>query len=207
VTSRMLDEIGQIPGIVDRLLADGNGALAAVQGELERRRPTSVVFVARGSSYFAALYGRHLVETGLRIPVVMAAPVVASVYEAVVPFEGALVLALSQGGRSPDIITSTEAAKRSAALTVTIVNDEQSPLASVGDLLVPLGCGPEAVAATKSYVSEVAAIAAIVTAWSGRPDLVAALPGLPAAIRRSSDEAAAWLDREAGLLEIGRAHV
>jgi glutamine---fructose-6-phosphate transaminase (isomerizing) len=200
MTSRMLEEIGQIPGIVERLLADRDGALAAVGREIGLRRPPAVVFVARGSSYFAALYGRHLVETVLRIPTILAAPVVASVYDAEVPVPGALVIALSQAGRSPDIIGATLSAKRSAALTVSIVNYADSPLAAAGDLVVPLGCGPEAVAATKSYVSELAALAAIVTAWSGRQNLVAALPGLPSAIARSIAESAAWLDSGPGIV-------
>lgn len=116
MTSRMLSEIVQCPGIVERLLGDADGAIAAVLGEVTRRSPSSVVFVARGSSFFAGLYGSHLVETVLRLPVVMAAPVVASVYGTVVPLDGALVIALSQGGQSPDIVAAAEAAKRSAAL-------------------------------------------------------------------------------------------
>ena len=92
MTSRMLTEVGQCPGIVERLLADSTGALAAVRAEVARRRPSSVVIVARGSSFYAGVYGRHLVETVLRLPVVMAAPVVASVYETAVPLDGALEL-------------------------------------------------------------------------------------------------------------------
>lgn len=200
MTSRMLSEIGQCAGIVERLLGDADGAISAVLGEVARRRPSSVVFVARGSSFFAGLYGRHLVEIVLRLPVVMAAPVVASVYETAVPLDGALVIALSQGGQSPDIVASAEAAKRSAALTVAIVNDQWSPLAAVGDLVVPLDAGPEAVAATKSYVSEMAALAAIVVGWSDRPDLSEALVGVPDAIDRAIEAGSGWLDTESRLV-------
>ena len=200
MTSRMLSEIGQCSGIVERLLQDEGGAVAAVGAEVARRRPSSVVVVARGSSFFAGLYGRHLVETVLRLPVVMAAPVVASVYEAAIPLQGSIVFALSQGGQSPDIVATAEAARRSAALTVAIVNDEHSPLAAVGDLVVPLHAGPEAVAATKSYVSELAALAAIVVAWSGRVDLTEALTRVPDAISRAVDAGSRWLAEEPALV-------
>jgi glucosamine--fructose-6-phosphate aminotransferase (isomerizing) len=196
MTSRMLREIEEGAAVVERLVRDGHGALANVQKAVERSSPPFVVIVARGSSFHAGLYGRYLVETVLRLPVVLAAPAVTSIYESPVPYPGAIVLVLSQGGRSPDILAVTEAARHEAGLTVAITNDPGSPLASLGDLLVPLDAGPEGIAATKSYVAEIAALAAIVARWSGRDDLLAGLERTPAALARAFAAACRWLDDE-----------
>jgi glucosamine--fructose-6-phosphate aminotransferase (isomerizing) len=190
----MAGDIAQIPAAAARLLADRDGAVSAVVRAAAARRPGLVVFVGRGSSFYAALYGRYLVETLLGLPVVMASPVVASVFGSPVRYDGALVLALSQGGRSPDILATVEAAKRSASLTVSVVNDTASPLATLGELVVPLGVGEEAVTATKSYVAEIVALAEIVARWSPRKDLRAALARAPEALERTLVEGISLLD-------------
>ena len=192
----MLGEIAEEPAVIERLLRESAGPLEAVRRAIVRHDPRLVVIVARGSSFYAGLYGRYLVETVVGRPVVMAAPAVTSVYGRPVPYPGALVVAISQGGRSPDLLAVTEAARRDAALTVVLTNDSVSPLAGLGDLTVPLQAGSEAVSATKSYVAELAALAAIVAAWAGRDDLLAALGRAPGALARVLESSERWLDAE-----------
>jgi glucosamine--fructose-6-phosphate aminotransferase (isomerizing) len=199
MTSRMLAEIAEGPNVVQTLLADADDAIGAVKSAVNLRPPRMVVMIGRGSSAFAGLYGRYLVETLLGLPVVAASPAVSSVYGRTVPYDGALVIALSQGGRSPDILAATQQARRSAALTVAIVNDTGSPLAALADLVIPIGAGPEGVTATKSYVAELAALAAVIVGWAGRDDLVAALAGAPVALAATIDVASTWLDMHPGL--------
>jgi glucosamine--fructose-6-phosphate aminotransferase (isomerizing) len=89
---------------------------------------------------------------------------------------------MSQSGRSPDIVAVLDDARRQGALTLAITNDPGSPLAGAADVVVPLEAGPElAVAATKTYVAELAVVALLSEALrAGERD--PALDRLPAAL-------------------------
>src|SRR5262249_24760540 len=108
-------------------------ALAAPLADLVRRLkrdpPRFVLTCARGSSAHAATFGKHLVERHLGIPVGAFAPNVATIYKQRLKLDGQLFLTVSQSGRSDDLIESAQMARAAGALTATIVNDVDSPLA------------------------------------------------------------------------------
>jgi glucosamine--fructose-6-phosphate aminotransferase (isomerizing) len=172
-----------------RRLLDGNAAALHTLGETLRANPPKlVVTCARGSSDHAATYGKYLIETLTGVPVASAAPSVASVFGAPVAAGDFLCIAISQSGRSPDLLATVEAQKAAGARVVTLVNDESSPLAAMADTLIGLKAGPEkAVAATKSYIASLAGLAAIVAAWSQDAALGDALAALPEGLERARD--------------------
>src|SRR5262245_22797733 len=105
--------------------------LAELADRLRRRPPPLVVTCARGSSDHAATYGKYVIETTVGNLVASVGPSVASMYRrAPVGLTHALFIAVSQSGRSPDVLQLTEAAKRGGALVVGLINDEASPLAT-----------------------------------------------------------------------------
>ena len=109
---------------------------------------------ARGSSDSAATYAKYLIEICLGLVAASVGPSISSVYAAAPKMRGALFIAISQSGRSPDLLTLAEAARAGGALTVAIVNDTASPLAGLCEVTLPLHAGPErSVAATKSYIA------------------------------------------------------
>jgi glucosamine--fructose-6-phosphate aminotransferase (isomerizing) len=109
-----------------------------------------------------------LIEVKLGLPVGLASPSSVSIYGAKVDFKDTLVIALSQSGRSPDLITFASSAKEGKALLITMTNNSDSPLANVGDIHIDLSAGPEiAVAATKSYSAELLASLLLVDSWIG----------------------------------------
>ena len=118
-------------------------------------------------------------------------PSVTSVYEARPRMRDALFLAVSQSGRSPDILNLAEAGRDDGALTVALVNDTSSPLASTCEVVLPLHAGPEkSVAATKSFIAALAAGLQLVAHWSQDQDLLDALDTLPDVLAKAS--AADW---------------
>ena len=147
----MAAEIAEAGAVVRRQLA-GNAALTAkLAADLRARKPSFVATIARGSSDHAALYLKHLVELQLGLPCASLGPSIASLYHAPLKLEGAVAIAISQSGRSPDIVAMQRAAKDQRATTVAFVNEEGSPLAQETDALLPLCAGLErSVAATKS---------------------------------------------------------
>ncbi|WKE66154.1 SIS domain-containing protein [Gallaecimonas kandeliae] len=158
-----------------------NATLAAMLGERIRKlKPRLVMMVGRGSSDHAGVFAKYLIEIETGVPVCAAAPSVTSVYGRQLQLKDALVLVISQSGRSPDILAQAEAAKAAGAMVLALVNDERSPLAELADAVLPLKAGPEtAVAATKSYLCTLSAIAQLVAAWTRNKELEQALTALP----------------------------
>ncbi|SEH77361.1 glucosamine--fructose-6-phosphate aminotransferase (isomerizing) [Rheinheimera pacifica] len=164
---------------------DSNGSLYAEVAERIRGfDPAFVYIVGRGTSDHAGVFARYLIEVELGVVVAAAAPSVASLFSRQLKLQRALVLLISQSGRSEDILAQARAAKQSGALVIALVNDISSPLAALADYAVPLLAGPEkAVAATKSYLCTLAAILQLVAHWKQDAALLGALTSLPQALQ------------------------
>ncbi|ESQ74985.1 SIS domain-containing protein [Asticcacaulis sp. AC402] len=176
----MFSEAAEGGAAVARFLKHNRPALARLGARLKAQPPRSVTTVARGSSDHAATFGKYLIETLTGVPTSTAAMSVSSIYAAPVVAADSLCIAISQSGRSPDLLASVEAHRKAGAYVVALVNDEDSPLAALADELLPLKAGPEkSVAATKSYITSLAGLAAIVAAWSDDRDLSDGLSHLP----------------------------
>jgi glucosamine--fructose-6-phosphate aminotransferase (isomerizing) len=183
-TTKMHREAAEAPDAVARFLTHNRDTLARIADRLRRAPPPLVVTCARGSSDHAATYGKYLIETMIGVPTASAAPSVSSIFGAPPRAPGALCLAISQSGRSPDLLETTRAYKAGGAFVVALVNDASSPLAELADEVLPLCAGPElSVAATKSYIAALAAQAALVAAWAGDEGLQAQLATLPELMR------------------------
>jgi glucosamine--fructose-6-phosphate aminotransferase (isomerizing) len=159
-------------------------AFAELGESLRRRPPRFVVTCARGSSDHAATYGKYLIETTLGQVVASVGPSVASIYDTPhLQLEGALFIAVSQSGKSPDLLRLTEAARSAGAFVIGFVNVEDSPLTALCDRCLPLCAGREqSVAATKSHVLAALAFLQLAAHWSCREPLHDAIARLPAAL-------------------------
>ncbi|MEZ5679829.1 MAG: SIS domain-containing protein [Erythrobacter sp.] len=181
--TRMHVEAAQAAACVERQATEAGEALAAIGQALRTLDPPFVATIARGSSDHAATFGKYLVETATGVPVTSYAPSVSSVYEARSSMQGAACIAISQSGRSPDLVSSLCNARAGGATTIAVVNDLDSPLAHEAEHVLPLCAFPEtAVAATKSYLTSLAMLARIVTAWTQDSGLENAIHDLPRAM-------------------------
>lgn len=180
----MYAEAGEAADAVARFLDLNAPTIARIADRLRGCPPTSVTTCARGSSDAAATYAKYLIETLIGVPTSSAALSVSSLFAAPVRAPDSLCLAISQSGRSPDLLRAVEARKSAGVYVVVLVNDATSPLAALADELLPLHAGPErSVAATKSYIASLAGLAALVAAWAEDADLQRALHALPARLR------------------------
>lgn len=178
--SLMAEEAAQAPRVVADLLRQNGPAVDRLAQRLRATPPRSALTCARGSSDHAATYAKYLIETRTGLITASAAPSVNSVYAAVPAAQGVLCLAISQSGASPDLLTAARAARDAGALLVALVNAPGSPLAALAEVELPLWAGPElSVAATKSYLASLAAVAQLVAAWTQDEALQAALAELP----------------------------
>ncbi len=190
----MAAEIRQTPLVIREQLRLVERSVVSIADAVRRARPRWVSIVARGTSDHAAVYARYLIETQLGWPVSLASPSVTTIYHAPTDWAGGLLLAVSQSGRSPDLVAVVEAARRGGALTVAITNTAGSPLETAAALTVPCQAGEErAVAATKSYVAELAVLAGIVGALVPGSALAEALPRVADVLDRTVEDASAWV--------------
>ncbi|HJV43484.1 SIS domain-containing protein [Caulobacter sp.] len=187
-STRMFREAGEGAAVARALLLANAERIQALARRLRTDPPRVVVTCARGSSDHAATFARYLIETHAGVLTSSAGLSVSSVYDASPNLEGALVLAISQSGKSPDLLAAVGAAKAAGAYAVALVNVEDSPLAKLADTVIPLHAGPElSVAATKSYIAALIAITQLIAAWTQDEALTAALADLPAALARAWD--------------------
>jgi glucosamine--fructose-6-phosphate aminotransferase (isomerizing) len=184
--SQMLTEALDAPERVRNALSI-DGALYEELGEkLRRLDPSVVATIARGSSDHAANYASYLIPLCLGVPVASLPPSLVSILAAPLKLDRQVVLALSQSGGSPDIIRSVEATRKSGALTIAIVNDASSQLAKTAEIVCAQNAGVEkSLAATKTVLCTLTAIARIVAAWSNDKILKAGIETLPAALSQA----------------------
>jgi len=180
VSTRMGAEASEAPAVVQWQAAALASSIGDLAGILRKASPQLVVTCARGSSAHAATFGKHLIERHLGIPVSEAAPNIASVYRGALALKGQLFLAISQAGRSADIVETAAMARSSGAITVAIANDITSPLAQTCEIVLPMGAGAElSVAATKSFVASLAALLRLTAAWTDNAAMQDGIDRLP----------------------------
>lgn len=185
-STRMFAEAAEASSVIAAQLRANAPIMSELARDLRDNPPRAVVTFGRGSSDHAALYGRYLMETRLGVLTSSAGLSVSSVYQASPSLKGALGLAVSQSGKSPDLLASVKAARDAGARIVALVNDPDSPLAAAADVTIPLHAGPErSVAATKSCIAALTALANLVTEWSDDADLRGALAALPAQLAQA----------------------
>ncbi len=178
--SHMRIEAKQIPLVTKEQLDVYSQLLPELVQRIKCFSPQFIVTVGRGSSDHAASFAKYVFETQLGLVTASAAPSIETIYHAPLLLEKALVVAFSQSGQSSDLCEVISAAKRAGALTVAFVNQTQSPLADIADIVIPLCAGNEiSVAATKSFVATLVAILAFTAYWKQDANLLNKLIQLP----------------------------
>ena len=182
----MLREAGESAAVVRVQLAANREPTKRLGAALRELAPHAVVTLARGSSDHAATFARYLLETRCGVLTSSAAPSVSSVYAAQPDLGGTVCLAISQSGRSPDLLAAADAARAGGATVVALVNAEDAPLAGRADHVVWLRAGREtSVAATKTHIATLAAILQLVAEWRHDAELAQALELLPEGLDRA----------------------
>lgn len=180
MTTLMRQEIDEIPDAVARLLDNAGSDLRNAGEKLRARDPSVIVTIARGSSDHAAYFLKYAIELQTGLPVASLGPSLASIYDTQLKLDRAAAFAVSQSGKSPDIVALGQSAKRGGALSFALVNTLPSPLGDAASHAIDINAGPEkAVAATKSFVNSIVAGLAILAEWTEDRLLAKAIATLP----------------------------
>ncbi len=176
----MRQEVEEIPAAVARLLTEGRADFIKGGSALRALDPTAIVTIARGSSDHASSFLKYAIELLAGVPVASVGPSIASIYGRELKLRKTAAIAISQSGKSPDIVGMTESARRNGALTFALTNTPDSPMAAAADHTIAFRSGEEkSVAATKTFVASVVAGLGLVGNWLEDKALLAALDSLP----------------------------
>ncbi len=164
----LFTEISEQPERIEHLLVSQQVQVARIAAEIQKRQVPYVFLAARGTSDNAGRYANYLLGAMNGLPLALATPSLFTYYQQPPVLKNALVIGISQSGKSPDIVSVLEEGRRQGCLTLAITNDPHSPLARTSDLVLTIRAGAErAVAATKTYTAELMAVAMLSAALSG----------------------------------------
>jgi glucosamine--fructose-6-phosphate aminotransferase (isomerizing) len=187
---KMWEEIFQQPEVLKNCRDINRKTLIAVTELLRERNIGLVVVAARGSSDHAGIYGKYIIEYQLGIPVVLAAPSIYTIYRRRLSLQNCLVIGLSQSGMAADVLAVLKGAEAEGAVTLSITNAPDSPLAKGAAFHLHCNAGTEkSVAATKTFTSQMYILAELVVLWSGNRELASGLSEVPGGIAEILDAA------------------
>jgi glutamine---fructose-6-phosphate transaminase (isomerizing) len=184
--SLMRQEVEEIPAAAERLLTGQATVAADIGAQIRDASPLFAATIARGSSDHACGFLKYAIELETGLPVASLGPSVASVYARQMRMAQSVTFAVSQSGKSPDIVAMAENARRGGSLVAAMTNNPASPLASAADCAIDIAAGPElSVAATKSFVNSALAGLMILAEWTQNDRLNAAIRHLPDALAKA----------------------
>jgi glucosamine--fructose-6-phosphate aminotransferase (isomerizing) len=209
--SHLEREIHEQPAVLERLLRSQGPVVAELAEKMTARGISHVVIAARGTSDNAGRYAQYLLGAMNGIVVTLAAPSLFTAYQRPPRLGNALVLGISQSGKSPDLAAVLAEARRQGSLTAVLTNTPGSDLAKLGEVVIDLLAGPEnAVAATKTYTAELGALAMLSASLAASREMQEVLDRVPEAMAlaldtdRAASEAASTLNEARHMAVLGR---
>ncbi|GAF73792.1 unnamed protein product, partial [marine sediment metagenome] len=181
-----MSEIIEQPEVLRRLIDVEYPNISAIAEEVRAREVEYVLIAARGTSDNAATFAKYLFGTMNRLPVALAAPSLYTVYESPPRLRNALVLAISQSGMSPDVVSVVKDARRQGMFTIALTNTPGSALARAAERTILCRAGEErSVAATKTYTAQLTALAMLSAALSEDEGRLRSLRQVPKAVAQA----------------------
>ena len=178
--TKMWEEIMEQPQILKKTIESNNTVIDLLLEELNAREISTVIIAARGTSDHAAVYAKYAIETLVGIPVSLAAPSVMTMYNKHINMKNCLVIGISQSGKAADVIEVVRTAAEQGAVTMSVTNFTDSPLATTSRFHLFCDTGVEkSVAATKTFTSTVYLLINFIARWAKCQDLLEELKQVP----------------------------
>ena len=179
-------EIHQQPTVLAELLQEEQATIEKLAAAIRKRDVSYVLIAARGTSDNAGRYAQYLLGAINGLTVALATPSLYSIYGRPPKLGNALVLGISQSGKSPDIVSVVAEGKKQGALTAAITNIPDSDLGKAADFVIGLHAGEEkSVAATKTYTTELAAIALLSATLAKNEEMLTTLQQIPTQVAQT----------------------
>lgn len=173
-------EIFEQPSVLENLLATQTASVKNAARAIREKNIQYIFLAARGTSDNAGRYSQYLLGAHNGLPVALATPSLFTFYQQPPTLKGAMVVGISQSGKSPDIVSVLEEGRRQGCPTLAITNTPDSPMGEAADFIIDIQAGVEkAVAATKTYSASLMAIAMLSAALSPDNEVSKQLANIP----------------------------
>ena len=176
----MEKEALESPEIVEKQIIENQTQIKKIADIIREKKPLFAMTIGRGTSDNACNYAKYLIETQMGLVTASAAPSVVTLYKKPLKLQNALVIGVSQSGKSPDICGVMQEAREQGAITIAVLNKVNSPLAKRAEFVIPVHAGEEkAVAATKTFIASLSVIVHLIAEITADSLLLKALKQLP----------------------------
>lgn len=183
--TKMWEEIMEQPLILKKTIETNSRVIDELIQELKTREISTVIIAARGTSDHAAVYAKYAIETLVGIPVSLAAPSVFTMYNKSINMKNCFVMGISQSGKAADAIEVVKSAAEQGAVTMSVTNFVDSPLAEASKFHLFCDTGVEkSVAATKTFTSTVYLLINFIAKWVQNAELLEELKSVPDIMNR-----------------------
>jgi len=163
----MWKEINEEPQVVQNCLNNNLDKISELVDKLKTSGVDNILIAARGTSDHAGIYAKYIMGIKLGLPVALAAPSIFTVYNKTLKFNRTLVIGISQSGKAADVLEVIKAANAAGAITLSLTNFPDSPLAVESQYHLDLSAGLEkSVAATKTFIAQLTLLAALTAVWA-----------------------------------------
>ena len=167
--SLVLQEALSIPLVIDKFAQNDNNKYQEIANLINQKKIKYIVTVARGTSDCAALYSSYIFAKYLGLPSYSMPPSIITLEKSNFNFSEALVIVISQSGKSTDLIECEKKSQKMGAVTILISNNENSPIVNSANYFFSMFAGEEkSVAATKSFVQTLLILKKLVFNCEGR---------------------------------------
>ncbi len=178
--TQMWDEIKEEPKVIETCFSRNRSLAVEIVEDIRQRNIDRIMIAARGTSDHAAVYAKYIMEIMLGIPVALAAPSIFTVYHRNLQLCNTLVIGISQSGKAADVLEVIKSANSAGALTVSITNYPDSPLALETKYHLDCSAGIEkSVAATKTFLAQITLLATLTAVWAGDEKILNEIEYLP----------------------------
>lgn len=183
--TKMWEEIMEQPLVLKKTIETNSRVIDELIQELKTREISTVIIAARGTSDHAAVYAKYAIETLVGIPVSLAAPSVFTMYNKRINMKNCFVIGISQSGKAADAIEVVKSAAEQGAVTMSVTNFVDSPLAEASKFHLFCDTGVEkSVAATKTFTSTVYLLINFIAKWAQNAELLEELKSVPDIMNR-----------------------
>lgn len=192
-------EIHEQADVLSRLLDEQWSHVEQIAAAVRAFDPAYVLIAARGTSDNAARYAQYVLGGQAHLPVALSTPSLHTLYETPPNLSKGLVIGISQSGQAEDVRRVLADGRAQGALTISVTNYPDSPMAQAAAYHIPLCAGEEqSIAATKTYTAQLTVMALLGALLTGDAALLAELRSLPEWMRATltfSEGIAGWAER------------
>lgn len=170
--SLVLEEALSIPTIIDQFSNIDDNPYDSIAQLISQKKIKYVVTIARGTSDCAALYSSYIFAKHLGLPTYSMPPSIITLEQSKFDFSKALVIVISQSGKSTDLVECEKKSRLMGARTVIITNNVDSPIVKEANYFLNMFAREEkSVAATKTFTQTLLVLIKLVFICLGKKNI------------------------------------